>query len=321
MTLAIEVDSLVKKFGDVRALDGVSLSVEQGSVFGLLGPNGAGKTTCVRVLCTLLQPDGGRAVVNGYDVVREQDKVRAVVGLAGQYATVDELLTGRENLMLIARLLGDGKKTAKLRADELLERFDLADAATRRVKTYSGGMRRRLDLAVSIIGRPSVVVLDEPTTGLDPRSRQGVWDMARELVSDGTTLLLTTQYLEEADRLADRLVVVDRGRIVEQGTPAELKSRAGRAVLEVELPERTRPARLAAALAALVEGAPRVDGRLVSLDLRPGTTLVDVVRAVDAARVPIVDLSVHQPTLDDVFLKLTGRVVTTDTDDEEGAAA
>jgi ABC-2 type transport system ATP-binding protein len=248
---AIYAEGLQKRFGSIRALDGLDLDVPEGTIFGLLGPNGAGKTTAVRVFTTILRPDGGTARVLGHDVTRDQDVVRTLIGLAGQYAAVDENLTGRENLDLVGRLYHLGKDEARSRADEMLERFELTDAANRTVKTYSGGMRRRLDLGASLIGRPQVLFLDEPTTGLDPRSRFSLWDVIRELVSDGTTLLLTTQYMEEADRLADHVAVIDGGRVIAEGTTDELKSRVGGDLLALRVADRARTAEAADAIADL----------------------------------------------------------------------
>jgi len=308
MNSVIQVDGLVKNFGATRALDGVDLVVRRGTVLGLLGPNGSGKTTTVRVLATLLQPDSGRARVLGRDVVAEPEAVRARIGLTGQYAAVDEALSGADNLVLVARLLGMSRHDARSRAAELVARFGLVDAAARRVRTYSGGMRRRLDLAVSLVGRPEVLFLDEPTTGLDPRHRNDVWDEVRALAADGTTVLLTTQYLEEAEQLADDLVVLDHGRVIAAGTPAALKADVGGQRLHVRP---LRPADLPAVtalVAGLVSGAPAVDaaGELTVTAPDPGV-LVHVADRLDAAGLPVAELGLRLPSLDDVFLTLTGR--------------
>jgi daunorubicin resistance ABC transporter ATP-binding subunit len=307
---AVDVQGLVKSFGGVVALDGLDLQVQSGTVFGLLGPNGAGKTTLVRVLATLLAPTGGRAVVLGHDVVAEPLAVRRRIGLAGQFAAVDAELTGRENVEMIARLYRLPPVEARRRSSEVLERFGLVDAADRRVSTYSGGMRRRLDLAAGLIGRPPEVLLDEPTTGLDPRSRQELWRIVDELREEGTTVLLTTQYLEEADRLAEQIALVDHGRIVAQGTPAQLKATIGGNVLSVRVAD---PGALPAASAALADlGAgeqPHVDptdGEIRLPVADPGAS-AEAVRRLDARRVPIAAIELHQPSLDDVFLALTGR--------------
>ena len=308
---AIVTEGLRRHFGPIKAVDGVDLAAPAGTVLGLLGPNGAGKTTIVRILTTLLDPDGGSARVAGFDVVRDAEALRSVIGLAGQYAAVDENLTGRENLDLVGRLYHLGKSEARRRADEMLERFELTDAANRTVKTYSGGMRRRLDLGASLVGRPQVLFLDEPTTGLDPRSRFGLWDVIRELVNDGTTLLLTTQYLEEADRLADHIAVIDGGRVIAEGTSDELKSRVGGDLLALRVADRSRVAEAAAAIADLGSGAPQVvaESGEVSLPVREGASvLAEVVRRLDAAGLEISDLALGRPSLDDVFLALTGHV-------------
>jgi ABC-2 type transport system ATP-binding protein len=306
---AILVEGLRKSYGAIRALDGIDLCVPAGTVLGLLGPNGAGKTTAVRILTTLLPPDGGRATVAGFDVVREPGRVRSVIGLAGQFAAVDETLTGRENLVLVGRLYHLGKAEAIRRAGEVLERFDLVEAADRRVGTYSGGMRRRLDLGASLVGRPAVLFLDEPTSGLDPRSRIGLWEIMAELVSGGTTLLLTTQYLEEADRLADAIAVIDNGRVIAHGTPAELKARVGGEVVEVAVIPASEVHAAVRALSAIATGEAHVDpqaGRVSVPVAAGGSVVADAVRLLDAAGIGIGDLSLRRPTLDDVFLTLTG---------------
>ncbi len=309
MSDAIEVHGLAKRFGEVVALGGLDLTVAAGTVFGLLGPNGAGKTTLVRILATLLEPSSGRATVLGHDVVREPLAVQRRIGLAGQFAAVDEELTGRENVEMIARLYRLAKDEARRRATDVLERFDLVDAADRRVSTYSGGMRRRLDLAAGLIGRPPVLLLDEPTTGLDPRSRQELWRIVDELRRDGTTVLLTTQYLEEADRLAQRIAVVDRGRIAAEGTAAELKAAVGATILSVRLSDRTAAHEASAALAGIgaaeqphVEAA---DGEIRLAVEDPGAS-AEAVRRLDARQLKVTSVELHQPTLDDVFMTLTG---------------
>jgi oleandomycin transport system ATP-binding protein len=305
---AIWAEGLVKRYGSTNALDGVDLSVPTGTVLGVLGPNGAGKTTAVRVLATLLRPDAGRATVGGYDVVREAPRVRELIGLTGQYASVDEDMSGRRNLVMIGRLLGHSRPRAKARADELLERFELADAADRIAKTYSGGMRRRLDLAASLVGDPSILYLDEPTTGLDPHARNGVWETIRELVLHGTTVLLTTQYLDEADALADSIMVFDHGRVVASGRPAQLKSQIGRQSLDVRPSDPGQLERVAAIVAESVGARPSVDlvNALVSVPVSDGTSMPVVVRRLDEAGIAVTELSLRLPSLDEVFLALTG---------------
>jgi len=317
---AISVTGLVKSFGDVRALAGVDLEAPPGSVLGLLGPNGAGKTTAVRVLTTLLKPDAGTVRVTGLDVVRDAVELRSRIGLAGQYAAVDENLTGLENLVMVGRLYGARRAAAKRRGEELLERFDLVEAAKRPVKTYSGGMRRRLDLAAALVARPPVLFLDEPTTGLDPRSRLEVWGTIEGLVAEGTTVLLTTQYLEEADRLADLIAVIDRGRLIAEGTPDELKDRVGGERLEVHLADSSAVDAAVRALAPMSDEPPSVDEDTVRLTVRQRTgTIVEAVRRLDEVGVGVDDLGLRRPTLDDVFLSLTGHAAEA-TDEEEKAA-
>ena len=306
----ITVEGVTKSFGDVHALTGVNLEVQAGTVYGLLGPNGAGKTTAVRILTTLLRPDAGRATVAGYDVVAQAAELRRVIGLAGQYAAVDEILSGRENLEMVGRLYRLSTHEARSRADEILERFDLAFAADRQVKTYSGGMRRRLDLAASLVGRPEVLFLDEPTTGLDPRSRLGLWEFIERLVEGGTTLLLTTQYLEEADRLADRIAVIDKGAVIAEGTSDELKDRIGGDRLSVSIARAENREGALRTLAPLCTGRVDVshDGRSFSAPIHSGDRVVPgVIRALDDAGIDVLDVAVRRPTLDDVFLTLTGR--------------
>ncbi|HEV2999765.1 MAG TPA: ATP-binding cassette domain-containing protein [Solirubrobacteraceae bacterium] len=306
--LAIEAAGLVKSFGATRAVDGVDLAVPRGAVYGVLGPNGAGKTTTIRMLATLLRPDAGSARVLGRDVVREADAVRGLVSLTGQLASVDEDLTGRENLVLLARLLGFRRAAAKARAGELLEAFGLADAAGRQVKHYSGGMRRRLDVAASIVVTPELMFLDEPTTGLDPRSRNHVWDVVRALVAQGTTVLLCTQYLDEADQLAERIAVIDRGKVIAEGTPAQLKASVGRGALHVRLldPSRRDEARqlLARALDAPVRLEP--DPAALSVPISDPGRAADALGDLGAAGVELAGFSLGQPSLDEVFLAITG---------------
>jgi len=305
----VEVTGVVRTFGAVRALDGVDLRVEPGIIYGLLGPNGAGKTTLIRVLATLLRPDSGHVRVAGVDVVTDPTAARARIGLAGQFAAVDEFLTGRENVEMVGRLYGLPRRDARRRADEILERIGLAGDATRQVGTYSGGMRRRLDLAASLVGRPQVLFLDEPTTGIDPRNRLELWGMIEDLVAAGTTVLLTTQYLEEADRLADRIGVIDRGVIVREGTADALKAVVGGAVLEVVVGAEQR-ARVAELLTAITgeEVAVREGGRRLRVAARSGVrSLTEVVRGLDEAGIETDDIGLTKPSLDDVFLSLTGQ--------------
>jgi ABC-2 type transport system ATP-binding protein len=309
MTLAIKASGLAKAYGDVVALNGIDIEVEQGTVLGLLGPNGSGKTTTVRILATLLQADSGSASVGGFDVATQPDEVRSVIGLTGQYAAVDEYLTGRENLELFGRLFHLSKFDAAKRAAELLDRFDLSDAADRGIKGYSGGMRRRLDLAASLIGRPNVLFLDEPTTGLDPRSRQGMWEVIEDLISEGTTVLLTTQYLEEADQLANRIVVLDHGNVIAKGTSNELKSQVGGDRIEIVV-ESVGDVSNSAALIQEFGSAPAITEDLTKTILLPvaggSTAIVNIVRKLDENKISIADIALRRPTLDDVFLSLTG---------------
>jgi ABC-2 type transport system ATP-binding protein len=317
---AIETHALARSFGDVCALDGVDLVVGRGQVFGLLGPNGAGKTTLVRILATLLKPDAGTARVLGLDVQRDAAALREKIGLAGQYAAVDENLTGLENLTMVGRLYGARRQSAKARGRELLERFDLVDAAGRPTKTYSGGMRRRLDLAAALVAEPPVLFLDEPTTGLDPRSRLSLWGVIEELVAEGTTVLLTTQYLDEADRLAETIAVIDHGRLIAEGTSDQLKDRLGGERLEVVLDEGADPAAAALALAPMSDAPPTIDSdQLVRVGVRRRDgAIVEAVRRLSEAGVGVDDLALRRPTLDDVFLALTGHAAEEPVDHDGG---
>jgi oleandomycin transport system ATP-binding protein len=314
----IEAEGLVKSFGKVRALDGIDMVAREGTVFGLLGPNGAGKTTAIRVLSTLLQPDAGRATVGGYDVLRQAAEVRRVIGLTGQYAAVDELLSGHENLYMIGRLLGFRGPEARSRAAELLEAFELQEAGGKLVKGYSGGMRRRLDLAASLVGRPRFLYLDEPTTGLDPKSRLELWALIRRLVSEGTTVLLTTQYLEEADQLADEIVVIDHGRVIAAGTTQQLKTRIGGHVLQAQPSDRARVEETRQILTAISDGAKCYsDDQLVRVSVHDRQALGLAIRRLDEAGIAVDELSLRSPSLDEVFLAITGHLAEEQTEGEE----
>jgi ABC-2 type transport system ATP-binding protein len=315
---AIVVRGVVKSYGDVRALDGVDLDVARGTVLGLLGPNGAGKTTLVRVLTTLLTPDDGTARVDGLDVVRDAAALRHRIGLAGQYAAVDENLTGLENLTMVGRLYGSSRAAAKRRGAELLERFDLTDAGGRVTSTYSGGMRRRLDLAAALVAKPPVVFLDEPTTGLDPRSRLALWETIEGLVSEGTTVLLTTQYLDEADRLADSITVIDHGRAIASGTSDELKDRVGGERVEVALEDGADGERAVAALGPMAAETPVAADGVVNVPVRARRGVIaEAVRLLTAEGIGVDDINLRRPTLDDVFLSLTGHAAEIPTETEE----
>jgi oleandomycin transport system ATP-binding protein len=313
---AIQAEGLVKRFGKTTALAGVDLSVRRGTVLGLLGPNGAGKTTTVRALATLIKPDAGHATVGGYDVLAQPQKVRQLIGLTGQYAAVDEEMTGIENLVMIGRLLDLSRAESKRRARDLLERFELTDAGGRATKTYSGGMRRRLDLAASLVGNPRVLYLDEPTTGLDPRSQGQVWDLVRGLVADGVTVLLTTQYMDEADRLASEIVVIDHGRVIAGGTPDQLKTAVGGQILEARAVDETE--KLAQMMAELTGATPNRegDGTLLTVSVQDPAMLPALVRRLDDAHIVASELALRRPSLGEVFLALTGH----GTDEEENAA-
>jgi oleandomycin transport system ATP-binding protein len=323
MDHAIWAEGLVKHFGETKALDGIDLAVRTGTVLGLLGPNGAGKTTAVRVLATLLRPDAGHATVKGFDVQRDAHQVRQLIGLTGQYASVDEQLTGTENLLLIGRLLGIPRAQAKQRARELLAQFELTEAASRATKTYSGGMRRRLDLAASLVGEPPLLYLDEPTTGLDPRARAELWDLIRRLVGGGTTVLLTTQYMDEADELADEIVVIDHGRVIATGTPDELKAKAGAQTLAVRPADQTKLPIVTSVVGELACATPDVKGQLVTAQVADPAVLPAVVRRLDDAGVLVTELALRSSSLNEVFLALTGHGVEEDdeTDQTEGSAA
>jgi oleandomycin transport system ATP-binding protein len=318
MTHAIWAEGLVKRFGETTALAGVDLAVRTGSVLGLLGPNGAGKTTAVRVLATLLRPDAGHATVAGYDVVRDAHRVRQLIGLTGQYASVDENLTGVENLVLIGRLLGLPRAEAKQRAVRLLGDFRLDDAAGRAVKTYSGGMRRRLDLAASLVGQPHLLYLDEPTTGLDPRSRIELWELVRGLVADGVTVLLTTQYMDEADQLADEIVVVDHGRVIATGTPDELKAKTGAQTLAIRPADPADLPTVISIVGELTRSTPEVANNLVNAPVLDRALLPAAVRRLDDAEVVIAELALRGSSLDEVFLALTGHRTEDESQEEYG---
>lgn len=316
MSYAIEATGLTKRFGATQALDGVDLAAEEGTVLGVLGPNGAGKTTAVRILATLLRPDGGSATVAGFDVTAQPHKVRQQIGLTGQYASVDEDLTGTQNLRMIGELLNLSGRAAKARAAELLEWFDLAEAANRPAKTYSGGMRRRLDLAASLVGRPAVIFLDEPTTGLDPAKREDMWEVVRRLISDGSTVLLTTQYLEEADALADEISVIDRGRVIAHDTPDGLKRVVGGLRLAVRPTDETRLGEVGQILTTIAGVAPEPAGRVkLSVPVDSDLALTDAVARLGNAGIAVTELSLHLPSLDEVFFTLTGRTTNGETED------
>lgn len=317
--VAIQTQGLVKQFGSHRAVDGIDLTVQTGTVFGVLGPNGAGKTTTVRMLATLLRPDGGRARIFGHDVVKEAHVVRQLIGVTGQYASVDETLSALENLIIFARLLGFSRPAAKRKATELLEQFGLVEAAKRPLKHFSGGMRRRLDLAASLIATPPLIFLDEPTTGLDPRSRAQVWDTIRRLVREGTTVLLTTQYLDEADQLADRIAVIDRGRVIAEGTADELKASVGQSSLHLRLADPEDGARAQAIVARVLrsEATFSPEGKRLVMPVSDPSRIADLLVALKENDVDIVEFSMQKPTLDEVFLALTGHEATPSSEVED----
>ena len=319
MTYAIEAEGLVKRYGETTALAGADLVAVPGTVLGVLGPNGAGKTTAVRVLATLLRPDAGTARVGGYDVLTQAHQVRRIIGLTGQYASVDELLTGAQNLVMVGRLLGLSRPDARQRARDLLDRFGLADAGGRLAKTYSGGMRRRLDLAVSLVGTPRILYLDEPTTGLDPHARKELWDIVRGLVADGVTVLLTTQYLDEADQLADTIAVIDHGAVVASGAPDELKAKVGGQRLEVRPADPDRLDQTAAIVTATTGLAPERTGGRLSVPINDLSLPPAVFRRLDDAGIVVAELALRRPSLDEVFLTLTGHPAAED-DTERSAA-
>jgi oleandomycin transport system ATP-binding protein len=325
MSDAIQAEGLVKRFGETVALAGVDLSARTGTVLAVLGPNGAGKTTAVRILATLLQPDQGRATVAGFDVVRQAHQVRRLIALTGQYAAVDETLTGVENLMLIGRLLGQSRQASRRRAEELLDEFALADAGGRAAKTYSGGMRRRLDLAASLVGNPQIVYLDEPTTGLDPRGRSDLWRVVRNLVGGGATVLLTTQYMEEADQLADDIVVIDRGQVAATGTPDQLKAKVGGQILVVSPVEESDLGTVAGVVAELSRQTPELSQGAVSLPVNDPALPPAILQRLTDAGVALAELSLRKPSLDEVFFTLTGHRTTEvepgDEDDSDRSAA
>ncbi|MBA3679346.1 ATP-binding cassette domain-containing protein [Candidatus Saccharibacteria bacterium] len=305
----IVVENIKKYYGEVKALDGVSLRVDKGKIYGLLGPNGAGKTTVVRALATLLVPDSGTVTINDVDAVEHPTRVRRMIGLAGQFAAVDDFLTGRETLMMVARLYHVPKKEATKRTNELLRRLSLTDAADRPAKTYSGGMRRRLDLGASLVGRPEILFMDEPTTGLDPRTRQELWQLIRELVAEGRTLLLTTQYLEEADALCDYISIIDRGKVVKQGTATQLKASLGRDVVEVQVAD-NHHAETLEIMKKISRSKPQIDEMNQAISIRAtkgADMLIQLVKELDKANIKPKDISVHRPSLDDVFLSVTGK--------------
>ncbi|GAB3452572.1 daunorubicin resistance protein DrrA family ABC transporter ATP-binding protein [Streptomonospora sediminis] len=321
MTDAIRAEGLVKRFKGQTALGGVDLTARTGAVLGVLGPNGSGKTTTVRILSTLLQPDAGHATVSGHDVVREPHLVRRQIGLTGQYAAVDEDLSGTQNLVLIARLLGFSRPAARTRTAELLEHFALSFAADRAVKTYSGGMRRRLDLAASLVGRPALLYLDEPTTGLDPHSRNELWEVVRNLVHDGVTVLLTTQYLEEADQLADDIMVLDRGEVISRGTPDELKARAGTQVLQVRPADPAGLQQVSGIVEAVTGSEVRSGEGAANASVTDTAVMPEVVRRLDDAGIAVAELTLRRPSLDEVFLALTGHTAETAPAEETAGAA